>query len=56
MLTWQKTRKPTHIGEYKGYAVGNYFVLSSSSLVSAVKNEREKEREQSLLLLNVIFC
>lgn len=33
---------PVCTGEYKGYAMSNYFILSSCSLVSAVKNEKEK--------------
>lgn len=46
MLTCHKTRRPAHFGEYRGYAMANYFILSSSSVVCAVKNERETQRAE----------
>lgn len=48
MLTCHKNRKPAHSGEYKGYAMANYFILSRSSLVCLVKSEREEGERAEL--------
>ena len=47
-LMGHKNRKRARIGEYKGYATANYFILSSSFLVCAVKNEREEGERAEL--------
>lgn len=44
MLTCPKTRKTAHVGEY----MASYFILSRSSLVCAVKNEREEGERAEL--------
>jgi len=39
ILTCHKNRKTARIGEYRGYAMANFFMFSSGSLVCVVKKK-----------------